>query len=482
MIPDGTCLPDLKRWSISDATLKWSYNVTKNQLMVSWFDRILDCFGFVKGEECEKRLSYGGGALTKFLGWLGMSTNRTPPSAADPSNLIEKHGRIETEDDVLYLKKLPDFNGKLTTSETEIVLQYLTVPYLRIPLILQFFSNVEKIDALSSSADLRNVLMASLFEPSLWQPEIIQCTSTGKLPFLEVPPENRTCYGTALGLLFNELVYAPLTVLTALERLLDVALQRDAGHVESPGLMLILFVTRLTVIIIHYVDYVVNHHAKWASHGDTKSMCGSHSLARGLQLPTRCARVALEQMKQKLNERIETDVLPLLEERATKAVRMSNLTMACVLYAHIVYIFKNELPEDETNMMRFVSALLYVMIHHRFSLEAKENEHGVGEDNSTAMESVEKNCLGVAEMDIFLILETHRLNLLKWFAKHEEKTNTILENSLALVSFAPFSQTRSWKELFTFGGRGRMVPSIQANLIEATQSQVQTRNAKMINL
>ena len=40
---------------------------------------------------------------------------------------------------MLHLRQLPDFDGHLRASKAELLLQYLTVPYLRIPLLLDFF-------------------------------------------------------------------------------------------------------------------------------------------------------------------------------------------------------------------------------------------------------------------------------------------------------------------------------------------------------
>ena len=60
---------------------------------------------------------------------------------------------------------LPDFGGVLQPSEVELLLQYLTVPYLRIPLVLEFFtSSMDRVYALQSP-QLRELLEGALFEP-----------------------------------------------------------------------------------------------------------------------------------------------------------------------------------------------------------------------------------------------------------------------------------------------------------------------------
>ena len=59
----------------------------------------------------------------------------TDPSAHTSPNVIE------SEDDVLHLRQLPDFEGCLRPVEAEQLLQYLTVPYMRIPVRLTAHSS-----------------------------------------------------------------------------------------------------------------------------------------------------------------------------------------------------------------------------------------------------------------------------------------------------------------------------------------------------
>jgi hypothetical protein len=50
---------------------------------------------------------------------------------------------VNNEDDILHLtnEELPTFGGVLSPADSERFLQFFTVPYLRIPLILDFFAN-----------------------------------------------------------------------------------------------------------------------------------------------------------------------------------------------------------------------------------------------------------------------------------------------------------------------------------------------------
>ena len=49
---------------------------------------------------------------------------------------------------MLHLTKLPTFDGLLRPSESELLLTYLTAPYLRIPLALRHFADPQRVRAL----------------------------------------------------------------------------------------------------------------------------------------------------------------------------------------------------------------------------------------------------------------------------------------------------------------------------------------------
>ena len=91
---------------------------------------------------------------------------RVQPSAADAS--VVAGAPLNTEDDVLHLRHLPDFGSALRASDAEYLLQVLLSPYLRIPLLLRFFADPIRTSALSR-AELQQLLDAALFEPGEWQ-------------------------------------------------------------------------------------------------------------------------------------------------------------------------------------------------------------------------------------------------------------------------------------------------------------------------
>jgi hypothetical protein len=66
--------------------------------------------------------------------------------------VLLKDESINTEDDVLHIREVPTFGGRISPRHSELLLSYLTVPYLRIPLVLQFFADPTRISALASDA------------------------------------------------------------------------------------------------------------------------------------------------------------------------------------------------------------------------------------------------------------------------------------------------------------------------------------------
>ena len=130
---------------------------------------------------------------------------RAPPSAADPGSLLrapDEKGAPTTEDDMLGLPseslvamQLADDDAAaraqqkkdarrmtellaasgagvggaalLTLRDAELLLQYLTAPYLRIPLLLNFFTDQTRVSALASPR-IQEVLEAALFEPGAY--------------------------------------------------------------------------------------------------------------------------------------------------------------------------------------------------------------------------------------------------------------------------------------------------------------------------
>ena len=129
---------------------------------------------------------------------------------------------------LLLVNVCTDFEGRLNARQVELLVQYLTVPYLRIPLVVKLLCDESRVRALAS-VDLQGVLDSVVFEPGPW---LAPPAVFGALPPLPatVPAKSRTHLATPLGLLFNELLRSPDTLLKSVERLVDTAVEMDTGR------------------------------------------------------------------------------------------------------------------------------------------------------------------------------------------------------------------------------------------------------------
>ncbi len=134
-----------------DVELKFRYNYEEGK---GPFQRFL-IYSFSDGTRvvCRPKLQKG-----------EMAPAHRFPSLADPSHYTQPYF-VESEADVLHMWDLPDFgpldvgqSRALGQQDSEMLLSYLTVPYMRVPLIMAFFSSDDRIHALQSR-QLQQVLL-----------------------------------------------------------------------------------------------------------------------------------------------------------------------------------------------------------------------------------------------------------------------------------------------------------------------------------
>lgn len=139
--------------------------------------------------------------------------------------------------------------------DSELLISYLTVPYLRLPLTLTFFSTEDRIHCLKSQ-QLRDVLDSVMFEPGRY------LLSDMKDEPRDVPTTNPKLLATPYGMLLNELTRSPDGVISSVLRLLKLALDLDTGTVKSSTVEIILYVIRLSARFDNYVSFLIEHSEK----------------------------------------------------------------------------------------------------------------------------------------------------------------------------------------------------------------------------
>ena len=170
-----------------------------------------------------------------------------------PTMLQTLHARYPTEESVLHaIDPLlgptvsrgfaeKGLEGILSPEDAEELLCALTEPYVRVPLVLAFFST--RVDALLSPA-LQKLLELAVFSPGAYTSV---CT----------PPVSAPCASTFTattnGLLSNEIAHAPLGVLQPLCHLLADASKLRAGGHTSEFVPATTFLATFTARLLGYV-------------------------------------------------------------------------------------------------------------------------------------------------------------------------------------------------------------------------------------
>ena len=171
---------------------------------------------------------------------------------------------------MLHMWELPDFGAldvgharALGQQDAEHLLSYLTVPYLRIPLVAAFFASDDRIHSLQSPT-LQALFDAVLFEPGAHLP-----LEAAALEPVDVPTSAPELLGTPHHLLLNELCRSPDTLLGALLTLLRQACDLDTGTLQSSTASVILYVTRVCCRLDNYISMVLSYET-----GTHDCLCG----------------------------------------------------------------------------------------------------------------------------------------------------------------------------------------------------------------
>ncbi|KAK6588719.1 EF hand family [Cryptosporidium xiaoi] len=428
-------------WTPHHASLSWTYNQNKDLVTVRAFDKNLECNFFnSKGNENKQHK----GLWSSFTGWLTNSNEKSYIKSfnklTDPNTIVNSFDmlgvssdftfshssstfsynsglgigsgnsdnsfndgfssnssnsvvNITDESDVLYIRTLPNLSDSLLQSEVECLIQYLTTPYMRIPLILQFFADENRINSLSS-VSVQHIIWVSLFEPWVWSPPRKENNKTENLDIsaefkkaLLVPIEDRNQISTTTGLLFNELLNSPNTIFKSLEDIMLIALDKDTGSFSGANSRIVLFVLRISVIISNYTKYLIDYYEHWSQvFSENVSINGTNKdLRKNSEIPFGGSKVngfcrgfeslftdsdKIEFLKlsyKRLRYVIENFYLKMIIDWMYKALKEINISALCVMYAHIACIYGYAQTVSELNaysISLLISSLLFLNTHY----------------------------------------------------------------------------------------------------------------------
>lgn len=272
---------------------------------------------------------------------------------------------VKTEDDILHLRNLPTFDDSLTASDAELLLSFLTEPYLRIPLVLSFFATEDRIHA------LKHPRLRTLLDAVLWEPGHFSSYEMSQKAPQEVPTSQREQLATAHGLMLNELQRSPAVVLQAIIKLLKLALDLNTGTVHGSTTEVILFVCRLACRFDSYASFVID-----VSEGTHQTM---HRRPRDFDVSAQTL-AELKHGVTLIRALLHGDLLSMIKDFSVGAYREyhessdeetlnMNTRIMCCLHGHLILATRN-LPLsalNSTNVKHIMASFVHLNCRHSFN-------------------------------------------------------------------------------------------------------------------
>jgi hypothetical protein len=435
MVPTNDKLPELKSWEVDEVGLTWSVNATSNQGEFSYavrgFGKNLDALSeatiagtSLSDKEIAKPKRGFGQMMLRFVGLAGTQEPRAMPSQANPSILLGEN--VETEDDVLHVKHLPDFDNTLGAKDCELLLQYLTAPYLRIPLLLNFFSSEDRLKSLRSKA-LQEILDAAIFEPGQWREDpLINCPTI-------VPAPDRKHLCTAAGLLFNEIIKCPSVVLSSVSSMLEKIVDMDTGKYSELG-DAFLYVVRLAVKVEGYLLFLVRNFEYFKTRTN-EALNGPREQAyvRGLDEVTDGVIEEARTCQVSLRNLLDDKIFSIIARWTKRAKKEGHTVNACMLHAHLAFLYRNVDKRDLSPRVIFtmLASQIFLFNNYKYDLDVIS----AGENKKTSRsELVETSTeLIIPQLELFDMYQRNRAMILEWLHEKPLERNVVMNGILRMV-------------------------------------------------
>ena len=315
----------------------------------------------------------------------------------------------------------------MSAADSERFIQFLTAPYIRIPLVLDFFANGDpgRLSALRCKS-LQSIIDAVIFEPGGWKPADYSQEVT-EIPIRD-PQQLSLLLSTAKGALFNEISKCPDVVTSCIIKILERALEMDVGKYnasQSSG-PLILYAIRLAVRVEGYLKLAIN-------------ICSKGYRPRGMEntdLPKITSALS------KVRSMLDRKAFPILEYWAERAVSKGQSNdIVCLIHAHMLYIFKNftYAEFDFRAVSVLLSSQIYLLINHRFSHRTHDDLMDTGNPSDPPPN------IQFAQSEICDVIQRHRYNILKWLRSNSNVGDDVFE-AVVRIATGIGSRTKSLKE------------------------------------
>lgn len=349
------------------------------------------------------------------------------PSTATPSFYVPLPP-IKTEDDVIYRPNLPSFEDKfgqiLNQRDSELLISYLTVPYMRLPLLITFFSSEDRIHKLQC-AELRQILDSVMFEPGKYL-----AVDMGGVEPMMVPTRHPELLATPYGLLMNELYRSPDTIIRSILTLLRGALAVDTGSVVDEGAkefntstMIILYITRLAARVDNYFTFLIDWTKKQHDCVDAplrEVEVYDDTLQKLVQ-----GQASLRSLLHVQFENLFEDYLRRLDVQTSsdpnnESLIDRNSRLACDLHSHKLLLYRNFHDHELTPaaVKTLVGSFVYLTTRHTWNKATTENAR-----------------LQFPETELYELLQVQRRRLVKWASSCKQGVlDEVMQTALQISS------------------------------------------------
>jgi len=398
---DLTTYPNHEQFQWRDrmsAQLTWKWNNEEKLYDVQGYNgRHIRCRAFPD-------VDFEGNAYTN-----GKPPTERYPSTATPSFFVDSP-EVFTEDDIIYRANLPGFENEEETlsnavqdapkktqlpilgqHDSELLLSYLTVPYIRGPLVLSFFATDDRLHKLQGNK-LRDILNAVLFEPGRFQSMLLD----GVAPVM-VPTSHKELLSTPHGNLLNELCFSPVTIIEGVLSLLQDALALDTGSVcdveaadFNQNVVIILYIARLGARVDNYISLLLEDHIM--SRARPLKPSNIEVLKQGLEQIREFTTLLFNDLFDDYLKKLDSQVQ---NEPSNEFLISRNAKLSCDLHAHKLLLMRNVTDLNIKTATVIVGSFMYLTTRHTWGMEDRD-----------------EGMLLVPEFEIYEVLQKQRRKLI----------------------------------------------------------------------
>eukprot|EP01060_Flectonema_neradi_P040006 TRINITY_DN8997_c1_g1_i1.p1 TRINITY_DN8997_c1_g1~~TRINITY_DN8997_c1_g1_i1.p1 ORF type:complete len:4144 (+),score=716.08 TRINITY_DN8997_c1_g1_i1:58-12489(+) len=265
-----------------------------------------------------------------------------------------------TEDDVIHHSNLPTYGDTLSREESERLMSSLTVRYIAIPLVLDFFATMDRHTYLFNPG-MQQLLRSVLFEPGCWSPEddypniphvplrqtALQKKEASVAGIMDATFKNfdEKLLGTNRGLLLNELRNSPHAVLQPLLKITRSSMEDlSACSVYSANAHFMCFLVNLLLDVYSYAEYAL----RMISEDEAQ------------------ARQELGKAKEELQIYLSGSVAEMLGRWMAESEKANDMSTASVMHAFLAMVAQHD--ESQLGVKVMLGSAAYVRNWHGFGL------------------------------------------------------------------------------------------------------------------